>query len=109
MQPPGMKRGVTRFESVALSINDVIGSGIRLLTAQAAALLGGASVLGVLAAGAAVLLIVLCFAEAGSRFDEPGSAYVYTRAAFGDFVGFEVGWMTWLARVASVASLSAGF
>src|SRR5690606_3412470 len=26
----------------------------------------------------------------------------------GDFVGFEVGWMTWLARVASVAALSAG-
>ena len=56
-----------------------------------------------------MLLIVLCFAEAGSFFDRPGGAYVYTRTAFGEFVGFEVGWMTWLARVASVASLSAGF
>ena len=56
-----------------------------------------------------MLLLVLCFAEAGSHFDEPGSGYVYTREAFGDFVGFEVGWMTWLARVASVASLSNGF
>ena len=54
-------------------------------------------------------LLVLCFAEASSYFDRPGSAYLYARTAFGDLVGFEVGWMTWLARVASVASLSVGF
>src|SRR5690606_4151201 len=33
---------------------------------------------------------------------------LYTREAFGRFIGFEVGWMTWLARVASVASLTNG-
>lgn len=87
----------------------MIGSGVYLLPAAAAALLGPASLWAVLLAGFAVLLLVLCFAEAGSHFDEPGSAYVYTREAFGDFVGFEVGWMTWLARIASVASLSNGF
>jgi amino acid transporter len=87
----------------------VIGSGVYLLPASAAALLGPASLWAVLLAGFAVMMLVLCFAEAGSHFDEPGSAYVYTREAFGAFVGFEVGWMTWLARVASVASLSNGF
>ena len=56
-----------------------------------------------------MLLLVLCFAEAASYFDRPGGAYLYTRAAFGDLVGFEVGWMTWIARVSSVASLSVGF
>ncbi len=106
---PTLRRDVSRWEIVGLSMNDVIGSGVYLLPAAAAALLGPASLWAVLLAGAAVLLLVLCFAEAGSRFDEPGSGYVYTRAAFGDFVGFEVGWMTWLARVASVASLSNGF
>ena len=63
----------------------------------------------ILAAGLAVLLLVLCFAEAASFFDRAGGAIVYTRAAFGDFVGFEVGWMTWIARIASVASLSVFF
>ena len=87
----------------------MIGSGVYLLPAAAAALLGPASLWAVLLAGFAVLLLVLCFAEAGSHFDEPGSAYVYTREAFGDFVGFGVGWMTWLARIASVASLTNGF
>lgn len=106
---PGLKRAVSRWEIVGLALNDVIGSGVYLLPATAAAILGPASVWAVLAAGFCVLLIVLCFAEAASHFDGPGSAYLYTRHAFGDFVGFEVGWMTWLARVASLASLSAGF
>jgi basic amino acid/polyamine antiporter, APA family len=109
-QSPGFLRAVSRWEIVALSVNDVIGSGVYLiLPVAAAALLGRASVWAILAAGFAVLLLVLCFAEASSLFDTPGGAIVYTRAAFGDFVGFEVGWMSWIARIASVASLSVFF
>ncbi|HTO76518.1 MAG TPA: amino acid permease [Thermoanaerobaculia bacterium] len=107
---PGLLRVVSRWEIVALSVNDVIGSGVYLILPVAAAqLLGAASVWAILAAGFAVLLIVLCFAEAGSLFDRAGGAYVYTRAAFGDLAGFEVGWMTWIARIASVAGLSVFF
>lgn len=106
---PALKRVITRWELVALSLNDVIGSGVYLLPAAAAALLGPASVWAVLVAGLAVLLLVLCFAEAASHFDAPGGGYLYTREAFGEFIGFEVGWMTWLARVTSVAALSNGF
>jgi amino acid transporter len=106
---PGFRRVVSRWEIVAFSINDVIGSGVYLLPAAAAAILGAASVGAVVIAGFAVLLLVLCFAEAASHFEGPGGAYLYTRHAFGDLVGFEVGWMTWIARVASVASLSVGF
>jgi amino acid transporter len=106
---PTLARVVSRWQVVALSINDVVGSGVYLLPAAAAMLLGPASIWAVPAAGLCVLLVVLCFAEASSLFDRPGGAYVYTKAAFGDFVGFEVGWMTWLARVSSAAGLSAGF
>src|SRR4051812_34735780 len=106
---PTLTRAVSRWQIVALALNDVVGSGVYLLPAAAALTLGAASLWAVVAAGVAVLLVVLCFAEAGSHFDRPGSAYLYARTAFGDLVGFEVGWMTWLARVASVASLSAGF
>ncbi len=110
MAGPETKRVVSRAEVLALSLNDVIGSGVYLLPAAAAAVLAGsASLWGVGLAGLAVLLIVLCFAEAASRFDEPGGAYVYAREAWGDLAGFEVGWMTFLTRVATLASLSAGF
>jgi len=106
---PQLLRAVSRWEIVGISINDVIGSGIYLLPAAAAALLGVMSIGAILLAGVAVALLVACFAEASSYFDEPGGAYLYTKEAFGDFIGFEVGWMTWVARVASVAALSAGF
>src|SRR6266540_4225330 len=106
----GFLRAVSRWEIVALSVNDVIGSGVYLILPVAAAqLLGPASVWAILAAGFAVLLLVLCFAEASSLFDQAGGAIVYTRAAFGDFVCFEVGWMTWIARISSIAGLSVFF
>jgi basic amino acid/polyamine antiporter, APA family len=106
---PTLRRVVSRWQIVALAINGVVGSGVYLLPAAAAAMLGPVSLWAVVLAGLAVLLIVLCFAEASSHFDEPGSAYLYAREAFGAFVGFEIGWMMWLARVATVASLSVGF
>jgi amino acid transporter len=106
---PTLRRVASRWEIVGIALNDVIGSGIYLLPAAAAAVLGAASLWAVLLAAVVVGLVVLCFAEASSYFDQPGSAYLYTRTAFGDFVGFEVGWMAWLTRVAAAASLSVGF
>jgi basic amino acid/polyamine antiporter, APA family len=108
LRQPGLVRAVSRWQLVGMAINDVVGSGVYLLPATAAAMLGSASVWAVIVAGFAVSLLVLCFAEASSHFDQPGGAYLYTREAFGRFVGFEVGWMTWLARVATLASLANG-
>ncbi|PKM07860.1 MAG: amino acid transporter [Gammaproteobacteria bacterium HGW-Gammaproteobacteria-4] len=105
---PTLIRVVSRWQIVGLSINDVIGSGIYLLPAAAAALLGPASLWAVLLAGVAVSLLVLCYAQASSYFDQAGGAYLYTREAFGDFIGFEVGWMAWLTRIASIAALANG-
>ena len=102
---PRLERAVSRWQVIGISINAVVGSGVYLVPAAAAAFMGSASLWAVPLAGFAVLLLTLCFAEAGSRFDEPGGGYVYTRAAFGEFVGFQVGWMTWLARVAGGAAL----
>lgn len=105
---PGLLRAVSRWQVVGLAVNDVVGSGIYLLPAGVAALIGAVSVWAVVLAGLAVALLVLCFAEAASYFDQPGGAYLYTREAFGNLVGFEVGWMTWLSRVAAIASLANG-
>ncbi|MGV8923696.1 MAG: APC family permease [Thermomonas sp.] len=106
--PPAMRRAVGRWQLYGLSINDVIGSGIYLLPAAAALLLGPASLWAVLLAGVAVSLLVLCYAQAASYFDQPGGGYLYAREAFGPFIGFEVGWMLLLTRIASAAALSNG-
>ncbi len=93
---------------IALGINGVIGQGIFLLPGLAAARLGPAALSAVLLAGAVSFLIALCFAEVGSRFTSTGGAYVYAREAFGEFVGFEVGWMTCCVAVIAWAALANG-
>jgi basic amino acid/polyamine antiporter, APA family len=103
-------RTVSRWEVVALAVNDVVGSGVYLILPVAtASLLGPASIWAILAIGLAILPIVLCFAEASSLFDQAGGAFIYARVAFGELIGFEIGWMSWIARVTSVAGLTVFF
>ena len=92
-----------------MCINAVIGSGVFLLPYESYTLLGPFSLWAPVLFAIPVFILVLCFAEAASHFEQPGGAYLYARAAFGDFVGFQTGWMNWLARVTSLASLSNAF
>src|SRR5436190_1111876 len=94
---------------VAMCINAVVGSGVFLLPYESYKLLGRFSLWAPLLFAIPVFILVLNFSEAASHFSEPGGAYLYARTAFGDFIGFETGWMNWLARVTSLASLSNGF
>src|SRR5687767_15339105 len=101
-------RAVGFWGLVAMCINAVVGSGVFLLPSESYKLLGPFSLWAPLLFAIPVFILVLNFAEAASHFTQPGGAYLYTRTAFGDFVGFETGWMNWLARVTSLASLSNG-
>lgn len=98
-------RGIGRGSMVALFINAVIGAGIFGLPARVHELLGPYALLAYVACALLVLLVVLCFAEVGSRFEETGGPYLYARTAFGPFVGFQVGWLVWLTRVTAFAAL----
>ena len=103
---PALVRGIGRWDFVALFINSIVGAGIFGLPSRVDALLGPYSVLAYLLCALLVLLIVFCFAEVGSRFTATGGPYLYATEAFGPVIGFQVGWLMWLARVASFAALS---
>ena len=100
----GLVRGIRKWDLVAFTVNAVIGAGIFGLPAKAFALIGSYSLIAFFACAFVVLLIILCFAEVSSRFDETGGPYVYARAAFGPTVAFEVGWLSWLARITAFAA-----
>ena len=97
-------RAIGRWSLAALVINSIIGSGIFGLPSDVARLIGRASPWAVLLAGAAAGVIMACFAEVASQFTQAGGPYLYARAAFGRFVGIEVGWMLWLVRLAAPAA-----
>ena len=100
----GLVRAIGRWSLIALTVNSVIGSGIFGLPAIIAGLLGKDSVLAVLIAGAAIGVIMACFAEVASQFGEAGGPYLYARAAFGRLMGILVGWMLYLAQTAAPAA-----
>src|SRR5437763_3939586 len=102
--PGGLVRGIRKWDLDAFTVNAVIGAGIFGLPAKAFSLIGSYSLIAFFVCAFVVLLIILCFAEVSSRFDETGGPYTYARAAFGPTVAFEVGWLSWLARLTAFAA-----
>ncbi len=105
---PALRRALGKWDLTAIGVNQVIGAAIFILPAQVAQLVGDWAPVMFLGVGLASLFVALCFAEVGSRFDTTGGPIGPARAAFGRFVGFEVGWMLWFSRVSSGASVING-
>ena len=100
----GLVRAIGRWSLVALTVNSILGSGIFGLPAQVKDLIGPLSPWAVLLAGAAMAIIVACYAEVASQFAQTGGTYIYCRAAFGRLTGLEVGWMLMLSRLTACAA-----
>jgi amino acid transporter len=98
-------RGIRKWDFVALVLNSIVGAGVFGLPSRAYALAGVHSLLAYVVCAVPVFLIILCFAEVSSRFKDTGGPYIYARATFGHLVGFEIGWLTWMARVTAFAAL----
>jgi len=107
-QQTRLLRDLGVWDLAAIGINGVIGGGIFILPATVAQLLGTAAPLAYLLAATVVSLVALCFAVAGSYFTIAGGPYHYAHKAFGPFLGFQVGWVTWLVRATSLGALSSG-
>lgn len=97
-------RGISRWDLTAITINTIIGAGIFGLPAKVYSLIGPYSIFAFLACAAIIGVLVLCYAEVSSRFSATGGPYLYAREAFGPIVGFEVGWLYWIVRVATFAA-----
>jgi APA family basic amino acid/polyamine antiporter len=97
-------RAIGRRSLVALVVNSIIGSGVFGLPSTVAGLIGNFSPCAVLAAGAGMSVIIACFAEVASRFQQAGGPYLYARVAFGRFMGIQTAWMLWLGQVAAPAA-----
>lgn len=102
---PSLRRELGKWDLTAIGVNQVIGAAVFALPAALAASAGAWSPWLVAGVGLASMMIAVSFAEVGSRFEGTGGPYLYTRAAFGRFAAFEVGWLLWFTRAASWASV----
>lgn len=86
----GLKREVGVWGLSANIVNIMVGAGIFVLPAIIAETMGASGVLAYLFCGLLIGLVMLCFAEAGSKVTHSGGAYAYVETAFGPFPGFLV-------------------
>ncbi|GJG85610.1 amino acid transporter [Gemmatimonadetes bacterium T265] len=103
---PRLVRALGPLGLAAAVVNVTIGGGIFRLPAGAAAALGPAAPLAYLACAAAMALVVLCVAEAGSRVGRTGGLYAYVEVAFGPFVGFVAGVLLYACMAAALGAVS---
>jgi len=89
----GLKRTLTAWSLIALGIGAIIGAGLFVRTATAAAQNAGPSVtIGFIVAAIGCALAGLCYAELSSSIPISGSAYTYTYATMGEFLAWIIGW-----------------
>jgi amino acid transporter len=91
----GLIRAVGVRGLTAAMVNYTIGAGIFVLPALVAARVGAAAPLIYIICAVAMGLIVLCFADAGSRVSLTGGTYAYAETAFGPYIGFIVATSLW--------------
>jgi basic amino acid/polyamine antiporter, APA family len=89
----GLKKTLSAGALVALGIGAIIGAGLFVRTANAAAQNAGPSVtLGFIVAAIGCALAGLCYAELASSIPISGSAYTYTYATMGELLAWIIGW-----------------
>src|SRR3954462_1946530 len=103
----GLKRTLTASSLIALGIGAIIGAGLFVRTAAAAANNAGPAVtIGFIIAGVGCALAGLCYAEFASMIPIAGSAYTYSYATMGELVAWVIGWDLVLEYALGAATVS---
>ncbi|HUR21167.1 MAG TPA: amino acid permease [Vicinamibacterales bacterium] len=106
----GLQRVLGPTQLISLGIGAIIGTGIFVLTGQAAAAHAGpAIVLSMVIAGFASALAGLCYAEFAASVPRAGSAYTYAYATLGEFTAWIIGWDLILEYALGAATVAVGW
>ena len=104
------RRRLSAWDLTILGIGAIIGTGIFVLTGQAAANHAGPAItLSFILAGVAAVLAALCYAEFAAMLPAAGSAYSYSYATLGEFTAWFIGWNLVLEYLLAVASIAVGW
>jgi APA family basic amino acid/polyamine antiporter len=106
MNAPAPELGL--WMCTALVVGNMIGSGVFLLPASLAPY-GVLSIFGWLFSTTGAVLLALVFARLSRMVPQAGGPYAYTKAGFGDFAGFLVGWGYWISIWSGNAAIAVAF
>jgi APA family basic amino acid/polyamine antiporter len=104
----GKVAGLGLTMATALVVGNMIGSGVFLLPAALGSF-GPISLVAFAITAVGAILLALVFARLGRTYPETGGPYVYSKRAFGDFIGFWQAWGYWIAAWAGNAAIAIAF
>jgi APA family basic amino acid/polyamine antiporter len=104
-----LHRALGPFQLTLFGIGSVIGTGIFVLSAEAAQKAGPGMVFAFVIAAAVCAVAGLCYAEMASMIPVAGSAYTYSYAVLGEFTAWLVGWALILEYGVSGAAIAVGW
>lgn len=106
----GLKRTLGPINLIALGIGAIIGAGLFIRTAAAAAEAAGPSVtLSFIVAAVGCAFAGLCYAEFAAMIPIAGSAYTYAYATMGEFVAWIIGWALIMEYALGAATVAIGW
>jgi APA family basic amino acid/polyamine antiporter len=104
-----LTRTLGAFQLTMLGIGAIIGTGIFVLTAEAATKAGPAMMISFVIAATVCALAALCYAEMASMIPVSGSAYTYSYGTMGELVAWVVGWALVLEYAVAASAVSVGW
>lgn len=105
-----LKRTLGATALTMLGVGAIIGTGIFVLTGQAAAKHAGpAVIISMILAGVVSALAALCYSEFASSVPISGSAYAYGYATLGEFIAWTIGWDLILEYAFGAATVAVGW
>ncbi len=105
-----LNKSLGPLDLTVFGIGVIIGTGLFVLTGEAAALYSGPAIaLSYVVAGVACALAAVCYAEFASTVPVAGSAYTFSYAALGEFVAWLIGWDLILEFTLGAATVAKGW
>ena len=104
-----LKRELGAFQLVMLGIGAIIGTGIFVLTSEAAQKAGPGMMASFVIAGFVCAVTALCYAELAAMVPVSGSAYTYAYAVLGELVAWCVGWALVLEYAVAASAVCVGW
>jgi len=104
-----LKRSLGAFQLTTMGVGAIIGTGIFVLTAEAAQKAGPGMMLSFIIAGFVCAVAALCYAELASMVPVSGSAYTYSYAVMGEMIAWVVGWALVLEYAVAGGAVSVGW
>ena len=109
-QNGGLKRHLTTFNIIALGIGAIVGTGIFVITGQAAAAYAGpALTISFLISALGCIMAALCYAEFAAMMPVAGSVYSYSYATMGEIQAWFIGWVLVLEYLFACSSVAVGW